>query len=215
MRYLWLDDYLLAKRGVTKDLQPDWNWIRYQIGGKMFAAVCLDGKNQPYYINLKLEPMEGEYFRAQYEDVIPGYYSNKVHWNSIKPDGAVPDELLKDMLDKSYLLVLRGFSKKRQRELVGLSCCGTVCADCGCFGTMCTGCNASLGKVFHAPEGKACPIYACSVQKKRFASCAECGQVPCEIWRATKDPSFSEAEFEKNIAGRVTNLECLGYVAKE
>ncbi len=43
---------------------------------------------------------------------------NKVHWNSIKPDGEVPDELLKDMLDKSYQLVLKGFSKKRQEELL-------------------------------------------------------------------------------------------------
>ena len=24
---------------------------------------------------------------------------NKVHWNSVNPDGAVPDDLLKDLLD--------------------------------------------------------------------------------------------------------------------
>ncbi len=119
MRYIWLDEYLLAKKGVTKDLQPDWNWIRYQIGGKMFAAVCLNDQNEPYYINLKLEPMRGEIMRQQYEDIIPGYYSNKVHWNSIKPDGQVPDDLLKDMLDESYSLVLGGFSKKRQKEFLG------------------------------------------------------------------------------------------------
>ena len=34
MPYPWIDDYLLQKPSVTKDLQPDWNWIRYQIGGK-------------------------------------------------------------------------------------------------------------------------------------------------------------------------------------
>ena len=44
---------------------------------------------------------------------------NKLHWNSINPDGEVPDELLMDMLDKSYHLVLKGFSKKRQAELLG------------------------------------------------------------------------------------------------
>ena len=27
MPYPWIDDYLLQKPGVTKDLQPDWNWI--------------------------------------------------------------------------------------------------------------------------------------------------------------------------------------------
>ena len=31
-------------------------------------------------------------------------------------DGEVPDDLLKDLLDKSYQLVLGGFSKKKQRK---------------------------------------------------------------------------------------------------
>lgn len=118
MRYGWLDEYLLGKTGVTKDLQKDWNWIRYKIGGKMFAAVCLDANDEPYYITLKLEPVEGDFLRQQYEDIIPGYYANKMHWNSINPDGAVPDDLLKDLLDKSYHLVLGGFSKKKQREIL-------------------------------------------------------------------------------------------------
>ena len=39
MRYTWIDEYLLNKPGVTKDLKKEWNWIRYQIGEKMFAAV--------------------------------------------------------------------------------------------------------------------------------------------------------------------------------
>ena len=119
MRYEWMDEYLLAKRAVTKDLQPEWNWIRYKIGDKMFAAILLDDDDKPYYINLKLAPEEGEFLRGQYADIIPGYYSNKRCWNSILPDGQVPDELLIGLLDKSYELVLRGFSKKRQREILG------------------------------------------------------------------------------------------------
>ena len=118
MRYHWIDEYLLDKKGVTKDLQSEWNWIRYKISGKMFAAICLDDADKPYYITLKLEPEEGAFLRTQYDDIIPGYYCNKQHWNSIKPDGAVSDDLLKDLLDKSYQLVLGGFSKKRQREIL-------------------------------------------------------------------------------------------------
>lgn len=118
MRYTWIDEYLLSKPAVTKDLKAEWNWIRYMIGGKMFAAILLDWDNKPYYINLKLDPQEGEFLRGQYEDIIPGYYSNKRCWNSVKPDGAVPDELLKELLDKSYGLVLAGFSKKRQKEIL-------------------------------------------------------------------------------------------------
>ena len=118
MKYIWIDEFLLSKEGVTKDLQKDWNWIRYQIGGKMFAAICLDDNNNPHYITLKLEPAEGDFLRHQYDDIIPGYYMNKVHWNSVKADGNVPDDLLKELLDKSYCLVLRGFSKKKQSEIL-------------------------------------------------------------------------------------------------
>ena len=46
MRYAWIDDFLMKKAGVTK-LPPQWNWIRYAVGEKMFAAVCLGENNQP------------------------------------------------------------------------------------------------------------------------------------------------------------------------
>ena len=90
MRYEWMDEYLMEKKGVTRDLQKEWNWIRYQIGGKMFAAICRDDNDKPYYITLKLEPVEGFYLIEQYEDIIPGYYMNKTHWNSVKVGGDVP-----------------------------------------------------------------------------------------------------------------------------
>ena len=118
MKYPWIGEYLMGKPGVTRDLQPDWNWIRYMIGGRMFAAVCLNDDGAPCYITLKLDPLEGEFLRAQYADIIPGYYMNKRHWNSIRADGAVPDDLIRVLLDKSYGLVLDGFSLKRRRELL-------------------------------------------------------------------------------------------------
>lgn len=118
MRYIWLDDYLMARPGVTKDFKPEWNWIRYQIGGKLFAAVCLNSQDRAKYITLKLTPDDGAFLRQKYDDIIPGYYMNKVHWNSVDPDGTVPDELLKEMLDKSYDLVLSSFSKKKQAEIL-------------------------------------------------------------------------------------------------
>lgn len=117
MKYPWIDEFLLSKKGVTKDFQEQWSWIRYKIGGKMFAAVCLDSDGKPYYITLKLMPLDGEFYRQEYEDIIPGYYMNKVHWNSVKADGAVPDEVLKELLSRAYDLVLSSLSKKMQREI--------------------------------------------------------------------------------------------------
>ena len=123
MKYPWIDEFLMVKPGVEKDLQEEWNWIRYKIDGKMFAAICRDDDNVPVYITLKLEPLEGEFLRRQFEDIIPGYYMNKVHWNSVKADGCVPDDILETMLEKAYQLVLRSLSKKRQKEILSNGKC--------------------------------------------------------------------------------------------
>ena len=118
MKYPWIDDYLLQKTAVEKDYKQEWGWYRYQIGGKLFAAVCLDETGKPYYITMKLEPAKGDFYRQLYPDVLPGYYMNKLHWNSVRADGDVADEVLKDMLDEAYHIVLHSFSKKKQAELL-------------------------------------------------------------------------------------------------
>lgn len=64
-----------------------------------------------------------------------------------------------------------------------------------------------IGKVFHAPDGQACPIYECVVNQKDMKGCGECEHIPCEIWRKTKDPAFTEEEFERNIQERVDRLK--------
>ena len=209
MNYPWIDGYLTTKRGVVKDLQPVWNWIRYRIGGKLFAAVLLDERNEPYYINLKLEPAEGELMRAQYPDLIPGYYSDKRHWNSVRADGDIPDDLVRHWLDRSYQLVLKGFSRQMQREILGLSPCGTDCSACPFHGGPCAGCSEARGRVFHASQGKACAIYACCASL-RFAFCASCGQLPCAVWKNTRDPSMTDEQFEESVQARIAALKQAG-----
>lgn len=180
MRYQWIDEYLMAKPAVTKDLKKEWNWIRYMIGGKMFAAVLLDREDKPYYINLKLKPEEGDFFRQVYEDVVPGYYSNKQHWNSVKPDGAVPDDLLKEWLDKSYALVLAAFSRKRRQEILLTTYCGLDCTNCEWKGPNdCKGCTATGGFAFHCGK-EPCPVAACAMAKG-LAFCGACGEFPCQL----------------------------------
>ena len=118
MKYPWLDEYLLSKKAVKKDFKTEWQWERYQIGNKLFAAICQD-KEGKQILTVKCEPEFGEYLREKYSDITLGFYMNKVHWNSIKLNGKVPEELIKEMIDQSYKLVLNTFSKKRQIELLG------------------------------------------------------------------------------------------------
>lgn len=121
-RYTWLDGYLLSKPQAEKDFKAEWGWFRYMICGKMFAAVCTPDPNHPLHagrtmVILKCEPQLAELFRTQYADVVPGFYCNKQHWNSIYLDGAVPDDTLKGMCDMAYGLVLQKLPKKTQQEI--------------------------------------------------------------------------------------------------
>lgn len=116
MNHEWLDEYLLSKSGVTKDFKEEWEWDRYLLNGKIIAAICTD-KTGKEIITLKCEPLFGEELRVQYEDIIPGYYMNKVHWNSVYLKGEVPDEVIKDMIDQSYELIFSKLSKKVQNEI--------------------------------------------------------------------------------------------------
>lgn len=117
MRYEWLDGALMALPGVTKDFKVEWNWTRYMVGGKMFCAICHDERGGDVYITMKLEPLRGEFLRGQFEDVIPGYYMNKTHWNSVKAQGNLPEVILRDMVMESYRLVAGGLPKKTRVEL--------------------------------------------------------------------------------------------------
>ena len=123
-KYEWLDDYLLSKPGAVKDFKVEWQWHRYLIDGRMFAATCYPGAEHATVesrelVSLKCEPLRGEALRDAFEDVIPGFYCDKRCWNSVYLDGDVPDEVLRQMCDESYALVLAKLSKKRQKEILG------------------------------------------------------------------------------------------------
>ncbi len=124
MKYEWMDSYLLQKAGAERDYKIEWQWHRYLVRGKMFAAVCTPGAQyQPHngrtMVILKCDPKLAELFRTEYRDVVPGFYCNKQCWNSVYLDGSVPDGILKDMCDMSYRLILEKLPKKVQKEILG------------------------------------------------------------------------------------------------
>ncbi len=115
-QYAFLDEHCLAMRGVTRDYQPDWDATRYFIGGKMFVMVGREKDVRPI-ISIKLDPNFGQILREQYDDIVPGYYLNKIHWISMYVEGSVPVDVLRDMLDHSCQLVFRSLTKKKQQEI--------------------------------------------------------------------------------------------------
>jgi predicted DNA-binding protein (MmcQ/YjbR family) len=94
-------NYCLLKAAVTESFPFD------QV---IFATLRLDKK--PLAINLKCDPERSVELRDSYQSVIPGYHSNKKHWNTIFVDGELSKDLVEELIDHSYNLVLVKLSKK-------------------------------------------------------------------------------------------------------
>ena len=87
----------------------------YKVGGKMFALVIPD--DFPPSVNLKCDPNRALELRDRYEDIQPGYHMNKRHWNTVTLDGSLPAALLRELIEHSYQLVVRGLPKKVREGL--------------------------------------------------------------------------------------------------
>ena len=94
--------------------------------------------------------------------------------------------------------------------------CAAVCQECNKNNAEftdkpCKGCNEAKGKLFWAKYLglDTCPIYHCCVNEKQLRHCGECGQLPCDIYFNTKDPSYSDEEHRKAIEKRVEVLKML------
>ena len=124
MKYEWLDEYLLSLPGVERDYKPEWAWFRYMIRGKLFAAVCTPGPEHKTYgghdlINLKCDPAEAELLRAQYPEILPGFYCDKRTWIACLLDGDLPDDILRELCAQSHDLVLKHLPKYVRAEILG------------------------------------------------------------------------------------------------
>jgi predicted DNA-binding protein (MmcQ/YjbR family) len=75
----------------------------FKVGGKMFALAAL--KREPLQVSVKCEPELGEQLRGSYEGIEPGYHLNKRHWLTVTCGGAVPEELVHELVAGSYELV--------------------------------------------------------------------------------------------------------------
>jgi predicted DNA-binding protein (MmcQ/YjbR family) len=117
MKYDFIEDHCLSKKGAEEDYKQEWDAIRYAVRGKMFALVGNDGEGRAI-ISVKHTPEHGEELRERYADIIPGYYMNKRHWSSVFLGGNLPETILKRMLDESYELVFQSLSKKIQSEIL-------------------------------------------------------------------------------------------------
>jgi len=87
----------------------------YKVMGKMFALVS-QGEEIPR-VTLKCLPEDGSLLINQFNSVVPGYYMNKKHWITISLTGELPNEMLVDLVNDSYNLVVNKLTQKDQHAL--------------------------------------------------------------------------------------------------
>ena len=115
--YQWVDECLRKQPSTAKEFQPAWQAYKYLLNSKMYAYIGIDDRNKRPILTLKLEPLFSDMLREKYQDIVPGYYMNKLHWSTIYLDGAVENDVVEDIIQASYNLAYSSLSKKAQQEL--------------------------------------------------------------------------------------------------
>ncbi|HET8737553.1 MAG TPA: MmcQ/YjbR family DNA-binding protein [Pricia sp.] len=110
--------YCLAKKGVTEEMPFGPDALVFKVMGKMFALCALE--RLPSQVNLKCDPERAIELREEHDGVIiPGYHMSKTHWNTLYLE-RLPPELISELVDHSYDLVVAKLTNKLKEELNSL-----------------------------------------------------------------------------------------------
>jgi predicted DNA-binding protein (MmcQ/YjbR family) len=115
MRATELRDRCLAFPGSAETFPFGPATSVFKVAGKMFALSRL--AQRPLQVSVKCEPLLAEQLREAHPAVLPGYHLNKRHWNTLIIDGSLPDQMINDMVEDSYDLVVSGLPFSRRRAL--------------------------------------------------------------------------------------------------
>ena len=102
----WIVECVASLPGAAFAYKHEWDTWVLTVAGKLFG---MRGKHADHgeIITLKGDPEDNVALRSEFSAVIPGYYANKVHWNSVLlDDGSVPMDRLLELVRDSYALVV-------------------------------------------------------------------------------------------------------------
>jgi predicted DNA-binding protein (MmcQ/YjbR family) len=108
--------FCLSLKGVeeTQPFGPD--TLVYKVMGKVFAITGLD--QEEFSVNLKCDPEKAIELRESYPgQIIPGFHMNKKHWNTVFFEQGLPQNLVIQLINHSYQLVIAGLPQKLRQAL--------------------------------------------------------------------------------------------------
>lgn len=110
-----LRDLCLTFPGSTETFPFGPETSVFKVAGKMFALSRL--RAEPLQVSLKCEPLLAEQLRAAHPAISGGYHLDKRHWNTVVIDGSLGDQMVADMIEDSYDLVVSKLPRARRRAL--------------------------------------------------------------------------------------------------
>jgi predicted DNA-binding protein (MmcQ/YjbR family) len=108
-------NFCLQKKGVTEEFPFDEKTVAFKVLGKVFAYSDIENFDE---MVLKCDPDKALELRASYPSILPGYHSNKKHWNSVLIDGSLSEKFIFELISHSYDEVVKKLPKKLQAKLL-------------------------------------------------------------------------------------------------
>ncbi|MFC7340780.1 MmcQ/YjbR family DNA-binding protein [Saccharopolyspora griseoalba] len=110
-----LRELCLEMPGADETFPFDESSSVFKVSGKIFAIAPLQAA--PLRVSLKCDPDLAVELRLRYPAITGGYHLNKKHWNTVVVDGSVPDDLVRQMVEDSYDLVVAGLPRREREKL--------------------------------------------------------------------------------------------------
>lgn len=113
-----LRKYCLRCHGAEETTPFGPEALVYKVMSKMFALLPFEPpRDRPTTIALKCNPYIGQHLRESWPAVTAAYHMNKRHWIEVAMDGSVPDDLVREWIDESYALVVKGLTRANRNAL--------------------------------------------------------------------------------------------------
>ena len=89
--------------------------LAFRVQGKIFAMIDLD--NTEWFV-LKCDPDYAIDLRDRYDEIRGAWHMNKKHWNQLNLFGALPEELIRQLIRHSYAEVVKKLPVAKRKEVL-------------------------------------------------------------------------------------------------
>ena len=105
-------EYCVSLKGVDKYSR---DVLCFYVAGKWFCFVNIEVFD---FCCIKCNPEESGELQTTYIGIKPGWHMNKKYWISVYFNQDVPDEKIKELVSKSYDIVVKSLTKKEREMLL-------------------------------------------------------------------------------------------------